>query len=172
MNKPDFVYLLVAIAFGIQQAYWWAKLIQWRRHVLYPTPILLWSLFFIGHLYTSFSPPPEDLLTLSFIGFFFLYFITGFLLFPRIEGLDYKSPYTYIDVYEELCQKRCWVFGTALLAQGVLLYTSKRTGQVLMIKDLVVPCLLLAAFLTEHKGLMLLWVWIGLSWLFFGAEWN
>ncbi|MGH1334843.1 MAG: hypothetical protein ACRBFS_01850 [Aureispira sp.] len=148
------------IAFAVQQMHLWTRLIQWWRHVLYPTPVLLWSLFFLGKVATT-----TIFHTAYFLVFLSLtlHFLLGGLLFPRMEGLIYKSSYTYIDVYEELRQKRFWVFGIAFLAEFLLCYQHWALGQVFSFTDLGYCGLFLAAALTEHKGLMLVWVWLGLG---------
>lgn len=161
MDRELLIYTLLILAFVVQQMYSWARLIQWRRHVLYPTPVLLWSLFFIGRL-LAYS------LRFSFFSYAFLLLnlVVGWLLFPRIEGLDYNSKYTYIDAYEELRQNRFWVFGLALLGELLVFYEyCTLFSSPFDFSLLVVPLLLLAALLTQHKGLMLLWVWLGLLWL-------
>ncbi len=150
----------------MQQAGQWARLIQWRRYVLYPTPVLLWSLFFGSRLAVVVLP-----LSSLFVGvlFLLLYFLVGFLLFPTPQPLDAKSPYTYIDVYEALRQQRSWVFGLALLAELLLLSADWSAGNTVADGRFLVLGVLFGGFWTEHKGLMLVWVWLGLGSVFGGC---
>jgi hypothetical protein len=146
-------------SFFVVQAVQWVRLIQWRRHVLYPTPVLLWSLFFGGRIFQLGVPQSFQWGALVVL---LLYLVAGLLLFPVYEGMHYKNRHTYLDVYEQLRQQRFWVFGAALLAEFGIYYWD--------LADFAgggsVAALLLAAMLTEHKGLMLCWVWLGLAGLY------
>lgn len=162
MGRAEFIYTVLFLAFILQQVYWWTKLLHWWRHVLYPTPVLLWSVFFCWRLYELSFP---NTLYLPILLFLCLYSIIGRLLFPPFEGLDYHSAYTYIDVYEQLKKRRFQVFGLALLAEGLVLYQEFRLDGLYPFFSPVAVPLFLMALLTEHKGLMLVWVWLGLGML-------
>ncbi|MFK7799863.1 MAG: hypothetical protein AB8E82_20585 [Aureispira sp.] len=139
--------------------YHWAQLIQWRKHVLYATPTLLWSFFFLVKFFeTTYSLG----ITLTTILFLLLQHLIGWLLFPSLYTYNYHDKYTYIDVYETLRQNRLWVFGIAFIAEWLHYYTHWMQGSS---SSLVFPLLFLCAAFTEHKGLMLLWVWLGLGYL-------
>ena len=162
MGRAEFIYTALFLAFVLQQTYWWSKILHWWKHVLYPTPVLLWSLFFSWRLYeVSFS----STLYLPLVLFWCLHLIIGRLLFPNFEGLDYQSSYTYIDVYEELRQRRFWIFGLASLAELLGLYQEGLMNGSFSPSAFVGLLLFLLAMLTEHKGLMLVWVWLGLGML-------
>lgn len=163
MDNFYLIYLFLIAAFGIQQMQLWARLFQWWRHVLYPTPVLLWSLFFMGRLYIG--GVPNTLYSLLLV-YFTLHFFVGYLLFPRMDGLAYDSAYTYLDVYEELRQKRFWVFGVAFLAEAILLFHNWKLGMSFVPSNFIYCFLFLAAALTANKGLMLVWVWLSLGLLF------
>lgn len=145
----------------MQQMYQWAQLIQWRKHVLYATPTLLWSFFFMSKL---FETTYNTSITFATILFLSLQHLIGWLLFPPKFALNYNSSYTYIDVYEELRQNRFWVFGLAFIGELTYYYICWSQGGE---RSLAFPLLFFCAALTEHKGLMLLWVWLGLGYLGF-----
>ncbi len=158
-DKAYFVYTFFVLLFYIQQMYQWAQLLQWRKHVLYATPTLLWSFLFMAKL---FNIPYNSNITFVTLLFLSLQHLIGWLLFPKTIALDYNSAYTYIDAYEELRQNRFWVFGLAFI--GELLYYYSRWVQGGE-RSLVFVLLFFCAAITEHKGLMLVWVWLGLGYL-------
>lgn len=166
MDNVYLIYLLIIIAFWIQQMQLWARLFQWWRHVLYPTPSLLWSLFFMGRLYIG--GIPNTLYSLLLV-YFTLHFFIGYLLFPRTDGLVYNSAYTYLDVYEELRQKRFLVFGVALLTEVILFFHNLKLGMSFTSSNFIYCFFFLAAAATANKGLMLVWVWLSLGVLFLGS---